>query len=420
MYFGWIVVAIAATVFALVLGTTFSVFGLFVVPVSADLNLSRAEINTALILLNLGGACLAPVIGRMLDWLPARRIMAVSAVLFGVSFVTLAYSQNLWLSAFIMAVTLAAAVQGGGMLTMSVLLARWFTAQRGRAMMLAFVGSSLGSVLVVPAIGWIMQQQGWRTALLTMGAVDTVALLLLAWVIRERPRPGELENGVAASAPVPVTPTSSQVSAPAPVGTILRMPQFWCIGLGVSLALAIVQTIIVTIVPLAIESGLTTMQSAGLVSVTGGAAIASKLLLSIVADRFNRIYMLAAMTSLGLVVNILLLVESSYPVFIACAAMLGVASSAMAPILYALIADRFGVASFGTVRGLMAVLIAGLGAVAVRMAGEVYDRVGSYDALFYAFMGVGALAVGLLLATQATRPLGAASLPREEPARQGA
>jgi predicted MFS family arabinose efflux permease len=294
---------------------------------------------------------------------------------------------------------------------MSVLLARWFTIQRGRAMMLAFVGSSLGSVIVVPVIGWLIEQYDWRTALLAMGTVDTVVLLILALIVRERPRADEREKAVSLGQSGSQGNLSGQgireeAGSPEPVGTLLRMPQFWCIGLSCALALAILQTVIVTLVPLAIETGLTPMQAAGLISVTGGAAITSKLLLSIVADRFDRIYLLAVLTGLGLIVNLLLIVEADYFVFIACAVMLGIASSAMSPIFFALLADRFGLASFGTVRGLMAVLISGFGAIAVRGAGEVYDRAGSYDPVFYSFMVIGVLSVFLMLATRFTRSAG--------------
>lgn len=411
MYYGWYVVMMAAAVYAVILGTTFSAFGLFVVPVSDELKLSRAEMNTGLILLNIGSAIQAPLIGRMLDRLPARRIMIVAALLAGLSFAVLAFSTSLWLSGGVMALLLAAAVQGGGVLTVSVLLARWFTVRRGRAMMLAMLGASLGSILIVPVIGWSIEHQGWRATLLIMGGAVTILLLGLAFAVRERPRPGELEvaptpHGVGAGGN-----TDTPAPLPASVGSILRTGQFWTIGISASVAMAMMQTILVTIVPLAIGAGLTTVQAAGLISITGAAAIAAKLLLSLVADRFNRIYMLAVLFALGLIVSILLLLGHGYPLLIACAAMLGVSSSAAAPIFYALLADRFGTASFGTVRGMMAFLMAAASAIAIRLAGEVFDRAGSYNYVFYAFVVLGVFVVALMLTTRLTRPGVAVSAP---------
>ena len=401
MYYGWYVVMMAAAVYAVVMGTTFSAFGLFVVPVSSDLQLSRADMNTALILLNIGSAMLAPVVGRMLDRISARRIMLASALLIGLSFAMLSFSSSLLLSGIVMALVLAAAVQGGCTLTMSVLLARWFTARRGRAMILAMMGASLGSIFIVPVIGWLIEQEGWRTALLIMGVVDMVFLLVLALAVRERPRPGELE--AAADTDQQAVVKNNEAGTPASIKSLLCMPQFWTMGISCSIAMAMMQTIMITIVPLAVEAGLTTVQAAGLVSITGVAALVSKMLLALVADRFDRILMLAVLFGLGAAVSVLLLVGDSYPVLIACAVMLGISSSAAAPIFYALLADRFGMSSFGTVRGLMSFLIAVVSAVALRLVGEVFDCMGSYDYVFYAFVGLGGFVVVLILSTWLTK-----------------
>lgn len=404
MYYGWYVVMMAAAVYAVLMGATFNAFGLFVMPVSNDLGLSRADMNTGLILLNMGGAVLAPLIGRMLDRISARRIMISSALIGGLGFALLSLSTSMWLSAIAMGVLLAVVVQGGGMLTMSMLLARWFTVHRGRAMILAMLGASLGSIIIAPAIGWSIEHEGWRTTLLIMGAIVTVLIIVLGLVVREQPRPGELEaapttyDAVTGVAEIPALPL-----APASVVSLLRMPQFWTIGISCSIAMAIMQTIIITIVPLAVEAGLTTVQAAGLISITGMAAVLSKMALAVVADRFDRILMLAVLFGLGVIVSILLLLDHGYTLLVACAVMLGISSSALTPIFYALLADRFGIASFGTLRGLTSFLIAVASAVAVRFAGEVFDRLKSYDFVFYTFIVLGVLTVALMLSTWMTR-----------------
>lgn len=399
MYYGWRVVFFTAVIFGLIVGSTYSAFGLFVLPVAADLNLSRAEVNTALILLNAGSAVLAPVVGRLLDRMPARRIMFACALLFGLSLGILSVSTSIWLSAAVIVGMLAVALQGAGTLTTTVLLARWFTIHRARAMLLSAMGSSLGGIAIAPAIGWLIEKEGWRSALQVMGAVITVTLLAITFVIRERPGPGELEGSPAQE---PVRASGQTVSAlarpaPAKVSSILKMKQFWIIGISTSTALAIVQAITISMVPLAVQSGMSPMQAASLISVTGTAAVATKIVLAIVADRLERVHLLAGLFALGIVVNLLLLLANGQAVLFGCAAMLGIGSSAISPTFYALLADRFDLASFGTVRGLMATMIAVVGAISMRASGEVYDRFGNYDYLFGGFMGLGLLTVGLIL-----------------------
>ena len=405
MYYGWRVVFFTAVIFGLVVGSTYSAFGLFVMPVAADLNLSRAEVNTALILLNAGSAMLAPVVGRLLDRLPARRIMFACALLFGLSMGILSVSTSIWLSAVVIVAMLSVALQGAGTLTTTVLLARWFTTHRARAMLLSAMGSSLGSIAIAPAIGWLIETEGWRFALQVMGAVVTVTLLAITFAIRERPDPGELEGSRAQE---PARAGNQAVAAlaqavPEKVSTILKMKQFWIIGISTSTALAIVQAITISLVPLAVQAGMSPMQAASLISVTAAAAVATKLLLAVVADRLDRVHLLAGLFSLGIAVNLLLLLGTGQALLFACATLVGIASSAIAPTFYALLADRFNLASFGTVRGMMATMIAVFGAVAMRASGEVYDRYGNYDYLFGAFMVLGLLAVGLMLMSGRTR-----------------
>ena len=407
MYFGWLIVVIAALVYMLLMGTTFSAFGLYVIPVSAELGLSRANMNSAMILTNFGSAALSPFIGRLLDRYPARWIMMISAILFGLSFVGLGLSQSLWLSAAILCLPLAASVVGVGTLTMPILLARWFTIQRGRAMMLAAMGMSLSSLVVTPAVAWLIEREGWRGTMLILGGASIAMLLLLAALIRERPGPGEVEGGSAAEQrQVESAGQAAQPGqGPIQIGAVLRRPDFWLISIGTSIPLGISLGIAVTIIPLGIANGLTVLEAASLLSITGVAAIVGTLMLSAVADKIDRVLFLASLFLLGGLLNVALLLSSGYAMLAGCSVILGISSGVLAPIFYALVADRFGVASFGTVRGMMAPILAAGAALSVRLSGEVYDRTGGYDLLFIGFAVAHLIAVMLILAARLTGSL---------------
>src|SRR5262249_14959998 len=94
IYYGWWIVASSVVVLTLLLGSTYHAFGVFVLPVSEDFGLSRAQTNTALILFSIGNAIWAPIVGQMLDRLPIRPIMLSGALLIGASLVALGYSHS--------------------------------------------------------------------------------------------------------------------------------------------------------------------------------------------------------------------------------------------------------------------------------------------------------------------------------------
>lgn len=408
MYFGWIIVGIATLVYMLAIGTTFTAFGLFVIPVSEEFKLSRANMNSALILLNVGSAALAPIVGRMLDRFSAKRIMIGCAWLFGLSLVGLGLSHSLWLNALILVLSLPAALLGVATLTMSVLLARWFTAQRGRAMVLAAMGMSFAGIAVTPIVAWLIAAEGWRWALVTVGVAATVILTMLAMFVRERPGANDIEGGPAARALAAAEAARDPAAireAPVPLkmGQVLRMSQFWLIGLSVSIAMGIAQAIAISLVPLGLDDGLSMTQAASLVSITGMAAISGKLLLSVFADRVDRVVLLSGLFALGAVMNAALFASSGFPLLVGSAVILGITTGAVAPLFYALVADRFGTVSFGTVRGLIAPIGAVSSALCVRLAGEVYDRTGGYASLFLIFLALQLLAAMLMFWNRFTR-----------------
>lgn len=409
-YYGWYMVAASAAVYMILIGSTYSAFALFVLPVSDEFGLSRADMNTALICLSIGSSLLAPLIGRLVDRFPLRRAMIISAIVFGLSMSALGLSHSLAFSAFLLVIPLPAALLGTGTITMTVLVARWFTVQRGRAMALSILGMSMGAFVLAPVIGLLIEGIGWRLALIVSGIVGSSLLLLLSIAVRDRPGEGDVEGQKGAALPR-MEAVAVPATTPPKVGSVLRRMDFWLIALSTALTTSIMQAIGISIVPLALEDGLSMLQATSLVSATGGAAIAGKLVLSVFADRVDRIALMTSMFVLSAAVNVALLMNTGFYPLLACAALLGVATGALMPVFYALLADRFGTQVFGTVRGLTVPILAVMGAVTVRFAGEVYDRTSSYNLLFAVFVVAQLLAAVLIFSTRFTRASrGAANL----------
>src|SRR5207245_4220409 len=130
----------------------------------------------------------------------------------------------------------------------------------------------------------LIEQEGWRTALMISGAGLTVLLLPLAFFVRPWPGADDVEPGQERAAAPQAIPAEAQ-AAPLKVGAILRAPQFWSISIGASVGMALAQTLVITLVPLAREHGLSMMQAASLLSVMGGGAIVGALTLAVIADK---------------------------------------------------------------------------------------------------------------------------------------
>jgi MFS family permease len=395
IYYGWAIVAITILLYTLAVGASIQAYGVFVIPVSASFDLTRAEVNTGAIVLNIGMAMAAPIIGRMADRHSTRAIVAASAVAFGASLVLLGLSHSLWLSAVVLTIGLGGSVVGSATVTAPVLVARWFTAQRGRAMAISSIGVSAGPVVMIPLISLLVESVGWRQCLVILGLTIGAALLLLAALCRNAPGPRDQEPHLASACA-----GQAEAGRPLSMGHLLRLPQFWTIAVSAALAFALLTADIVTLVPFAQGEGLPATQAASVMSVYGGAALIGAMLFAWLGDRLDRVLVFAAL-SLGIgVASGLLLFGHSYVAIVACTAMLGMAGGATAPAYLALLADGFGAASFGSASGMASFLSTFVSAIAIRFGGEVFDRTGSYRVMFVTFLGIGVFAAVLILATK--------------------
>lgn len=388
--YGWVIVVIAMIGLMLTIGSTMHAYSLFVVPVSKDLALTRASMNTGLILVNAGAALAALVVGRLIDHYSARLIMAGSGAILAACLITLGLSHSLWLSAAVLSFPVGFAIAGVGTITAPALVARWFTAHRGRAMAITMMGISCGMVVVVPVIASAIANYGWRQSLIGIGSIIGVTLLLLALLVRNPSSDTArgAEDGMLQGQMRP----EKRIREP-----VLTMPRFWGIALSTALATAAVQSMAVSLVPAASDAGIAATKAASLISAIGGAGIVGKLMVAWLGDRFDRALVLAGLYSLISVAGATLLLGHSYDVLLVASVFAGFSAGATIPLYLALLADEFGSHLFGTVNGNMTFISAVLGALAVRLSGEIFDRTGGYAVLFWVLVAAGLVSASLML-----------------------
>ncbi len=397
-YYGWVIVAITMVIFMLLVGCTSNAFGLFVLPVSKDLGLSRADVNTGFILTVLGGAAAAPFLGRLIDTYPVRRIMLVCAVLFAGGMITVGLSENVWLSAAMLAIPVAVGMGGVGTIGSMAIVARWFKVQRGRAMAISMMGMSLGTIALTPLVGLAIASLGWRYTLVGLGvSMGTVFLIAIA-LLRESPGPHDVEPQSMKAGVSPMQPdVAVELGKPMSTLQILRLPTFLIPAIAAALSLSAAQAIAISLVPMAQEAGFDVTQAATLMSMLGAASIAGKFLLVWVGDRVSRSFSLAVMSAATAAVSGMLVFADTYPLLLLSSALLGLAVGSISPAIMALLADAVGAASFGSANGIAMLMTAFAGAVAMRGAGELYDRTGGYNTTFEVLVVVSLLSLVLLL-----------------------
>jgi MFS family permease len=388
-YYGWWVLAVAFTGEMLAVGSTNYSYGLFVKPLSEEFGLDRASANSGLTLFIVGRGLGAPLVGGLLDRFPARVVMSLGALLMGAGMAGIALSPSLLgMALCLLPVSLGSVAIGP--LAASTLAARWFDRSRGLALGIVAVGTSVGGTTMVPLIGFEMQHFGWRIALLIQAALIAGVIGSLAWsVVRSRPQDLDVLPFGDLSTPASFAPADAEGWTARPA---FRQSDFWCINVAVALMLAILESTLVSLVPYATDRGFGLAQAQWMVSCFAASSIIGKLSFGAMADRVDKRWLLLVAIGAVMIEQTTLLLAPGYRALLLIGGVAGFASGAILPVWGALIAERFGARSFGSVMGLMNALNISAIVIAIPFIGRVYDRTGNYALAFQVFLCVALVA----------------------------
>ena len=403
--YGWYIVVITALTTMLVVGSTNYSFGLFVRPVSAELGLARATVNTGLILFLAGTAVFGPFVGRILDRYSMRAVALVGAVLFGGGMALIGLSSSVVLMglSILLPVSIGALCCGG--LFASVVVARWFDGLRGRALAISAIGTSLGGLVVFPIVNLLVTELGWRMALVAVGFGVWLIVSGLALLLRQPP-PAEADER---------RPQRRPRDPAWPLKAVLRSFDFWIVSTAISLMLAIDGALLVTVTPYVQDRGFTTEQVNWLSITMTASAILGKIVIAGIADRTDLRVLTAFTASLGIVQCGVLLLTPSFTLLLVTDCLAGMAVGGTYPMFSALVAERFGTAAYGWVRGLMSPMVALLGSAAVYFVGAVHDAEHSYQTAFLVFLVGAAGAIALIMTLKKQQPPAPSGVPKAAP-----
>jgi sugar phosphate permease len=352
-----------------------------------DFGWSRAQVTSGNAISKL---IVGPLFGFLAGWLVdrfgPRRLMIAGILMAGGALVGLGAIHTLAGFYFFYLFNALGNVCGGP-LPNQVLLSRWFTAARGRAMGSAYLGIGIGGALVPFLAVWLTRRVGWQGALQVLGALIVVVALPLALVVKEFPDTG-------AGTPVAEASTTSTTS------TILRRPAFYLLLLGSMCSIAAVGGTNQHLkLFLSLDHGFTQAAAARIASLVLASSLVGRLGMGWLADRIPKKYvMLLIYLLVACAIPVLFLTGTPAAIYI-FAVVFGIGLGGEYMVIPLMAAELFGVQVLGRIMGI--VLAAdGVGeAVAPWLVGRMRDAAGSYASGFAALIGcalVGAIAIVFL------------------------
>jgi MFS family permease len=380
IFYGWIVVAVAAIVVLVTAGVR-AAPGAFLLSMTDEHGWSTAAVSFAAAVGLVAFGLAGPLSGWLMGRLGVKRVVIISLLTTGIALLASSVVTQIWQ----LTLTFGLFAGIGSGLVASVLgptvAARWFVRDRGLVTGLFGASSSAGQLVFIPVLTVLAVAFDWRLAAV---ALAVLALLLIAPVILfVRNDPSEVNERPLGAPDGPIRPP------PPPDAGIMRgavrTSDFWFLAGTFFVCGATSNGVVGThFIPHAVEHGFTQTAAASALAVMGVFNFIGTIASGWLTDRYDpRKLLLIYYSFRGLSLLFLPFVHDTMTIGV-FAILFGLDYIATVPPTVALAADRFGAHNVGVVYGwIFAAHMLGA-AIAAWVAGVVRESVGDYAAAFVA------------------------------------
>ncbi len=380
----WMLLGLSGAILTLCMGLRQSM-GLFQRPMAADIGISAAGFGFALALQNIVWGASQPVIGMLADRYGARIVLVASSVVYALGLLIMGYAGGTFgLDAgggFLVGIGVSGT--GFGVLMAVVSRAvdeRW----RSQAVGAVAAAGSLGTIVLAPMAQWVIDQSGWRVAILIFAAI-ALSMAGLSLLVRE--------SGRASGGPA-VTEDGQMVGQA--LRAALTHPGYLAMT-GAFFACGFQLVFITTHLPAFLAfCGVGPGVSATALGVIGLCNTIGTFAIGMMGARFSQKRMLALIYLLRTVAIIVWLALPITPTStLVFAAAMGLLWLGVAPLVSGIIGRMFGLRHFSTLYGIVFFSHQVGSFCGALLGGIAFDLTGTYTLAWASLVAIGMLAFAL-------------------------
>jgi MFS family permease len=397
--YGYVIVAACATIQAIGVGT-YVTFGVFFKPLLAEFDWSRATLSGAHSLTFLIGGGIGILVGRLNDRLGPRVLMSVAGFFCGLAPLLMSSMNSLWQLYLYYSVLFGIGFSAIDVIALST-TARWFVRRRGVMTGIVKMGTGAGQFIMPLLASVLVTGYGWRRAYMIVGAIALVLLVFVAqWLHRDPAHLGLLPDAGGR--------TEISGSDPFQKGASFREAlgnrQFWTILFAFLAGVFSLMSVMLHIVPHAMDIGIPATAAAGILSTIGAVSMAGRFVVGHAIDRVGTRF--SMIFCFVLIIGVLLWLQGSKAIWMLYlfAAAYGFAHGGFFTVISPIMAEYFGLRSHGLLFG--TAVFAGTvgGFIGPVLAGRIFDVTASYRLAFWACATAAAVGLGLIFFLGPARP----------------
>ena len=365
----------------------FNLVGFLFDPLNAEFGWNKQQVSIGITVFGVTAALLAPAYGWAADRIGVRKVALWSLAAFVLTFSALALTPPSLAGFYALWFLVGLVGIGSTPVTWSRAISTWFVKNRGLALGIMLIGTSVAA-MVVPRIAVAANEAwGWRAMFPAVALLPLLIALPFGLVYFRDPRPDER--------PAAVTNADGSESGMT-FKQAMRTRQFWLLWLSIFIVALAYGGIFIHLPPIMKDHGIGMATAAAVMGVVGIGLMAGRLVVGLLLDRiWGPLVGFPALCLPALGCYFLMGTGQDHALLTFAAFLFGFVGGVESDLIAYLAARYFGMAHFGRIYGMLYMPFGLCSAISPVLYGSVRDKLGSYDPILQAaaiaFVGGGAL-----------------------------
>ncbi|MEP5938210.1 MAG: MFS transporter [Erythrobacter sp.] len=358
----------------------FNVLPIVIGPIHYAMGWSFVEISIGITIYGMVGAFLAPAIGALADRIGVRPVAMAALTGFGLAFSLMYFvPQNIGVFYAIWALIGMLGI-GSTPVTWSRTINMWFYENRGLALGILLLGTSLAGLIVPPLANAVLESFDWRAVFPALAMLPLFVGLPIAFFLFRDPLPHER--------PAKNNSQSGDLTGMSLSGA-LKSYRFWVLFVSIMLIALAYGGAHIHMVQIVQMHGLTPGDAALVMSVVAAGIFSGRIIVGLLFDVFWAPAIAAPVLMLPVGACWLLIGGSTPETLIFVAAyLLGFAAGAESDMIAYLASRYFGMVSYGRIYGFLYAPFGIFSSISPVLYGYVRDTTGSYDQMLIIAAGL--------------------------------
>lgn len=398
IYYGWLVLAALFIIYSITNGVILNTLPLFYPNLVEEFGWTQDQVTRPAQLLFLIVAVISPVAGLYVDRISIKRMMITGGVLLLCGFVLFNQVQSLP-SLLAVYIVFSIGITLAGIIPSMKIVTNWFYKNRGVAVGILLVGSSIGGAIFNPLAGLLIQDMGWRFALLVLGVLAFALIFIpLMFVVRENPRGVKKLERQYQEEFSGMVEAFTEGGLPIDYGRLFTSKVFYLM-LFVTGAMWFCIVGIIQHQALFIKDLNTSVNSSILLSLFFVFSVLGKVIFGKLSDKYaKRSIMFLAVCNLAVGSLVLSVVKWNPDVLLwVYAVVFGIGFSGTFTMIQLLIAEYYQGASYGKVLGVFTMIDTIAGVLGIMILGKMRTAFGDYDYSFWLMLGLSIISAIVVL-----------------------